>query len=152
MKTLSILIVVVVVFCLIGNPGKGASRLETSAPTLEIVRWIIVEEDQDRISGLETTTPTTAAATTPATPDQQPSSLSHQCSCERGRIQPPDSGFSSETENSTCDQYSTGRGPNQRVVSYSFYGDLSKNPEVGRKYFSQIGQRAEEVKSLYPGQ
>jgi hypothetical protein len=43
------------------------------------------------------------------------------------------------------------RGPGQRVVSYSFYGDLRQNPEVGRKYFNEIGARAEEVKTFYPG-
>ena len=74
-----------------------------------------------------------------------------QCSCSRSKSLNVSQLISSDLPNSSCDLHATARGPGQQVVSYSFYGDLSTNPEVGRKYFSQIGARAQEVQDLYPG-
>lgn len=50
---------------------------------------------------------------------------------------------------SACSDFATSRGPGQKVVSYTYFGD-SQSEGVRRKYFSQIRVRAEEVKRLYP--
>jgi len=76
-----------------------------------------------------------------------------QCYCDNNerRVSHVSKPITNDFLNSTCDWFATARGPGQRVVSYSFYGELRQNPEVGRKYFDEIGARAEEVKSFYPG-
>ncbi|CAL4092469.1 unnamed protein product, partial [Meganyctiphanes norvegica] len=51
---------------------------------------------------------------------------------------------------STCSNTATLRGPKQKVVSYTYYGDIS-NPGINNRYFSEIKNRAEEVARLYPG-
>ena len=51
---------------------------------------------------------------------------------------------------SSCNGYATSRGPGQKVVAYSYYGD-SRDERVRSRYLSQIRSRAEEVRDKYPG-
>ncbi|XP_076046060.1 uncharacterized protein LOC143028182 [Oratosquilla oratoria] len=51
---------------------------------------------------------------------------------------------------SNCNDYATSRGPGQKVVSYTYYGD-TKDPMIYHRYFSEIPNRAAEVMDKYPG-
>lgn len=46
---------------------------------------------------------------------------------------------------STCDIYASQRGPHQKVVSYSFYGNITS------PYFTGVAKNVEQVTQLYPG-
>ncbi|XP_037783313.1 uncharacterized protein LOC119579514 [Penaeus monodon] len=52
---------------------------------------------------------------------------------------------------STCNQFATARGPGQKVVTYSYYGNASDH-RVYDRYFSEIPRRAKEVAQRYPGE
>ena len=54
----------------------------------------------------------------------------------------------SSTTPSSCGDFSTSRGPGQKIVSYSYFGN-SRDRMVDLKYFSQIRSRASEVRSKY---
>ena len=146
MKTLAVLVIFVTFFCLFGNPSSESKFLDRETDQLfNVLRWFSIEANQPK--------PRTERLISKSNTDVQtikPNNNSeNKCNCEKKfNISLL---FSIENQNSTCDWFSTQRGPHQRIVSYSFYGDWIKNKEVGRKYFSQIGERAKEVKLHYPG-
>ncbi|KAL7636893.1 UNVERIFIED_CONTAM: hypothetical protein RMT77_012651 [Armadillidium vulgare] len=53
-------------------------------------------------------------------------------------------------ESSFCSDFSTSRGKNQSVVSYSIYGNYA-NKQIRERYYNQIEQRVKEVNMLYKG-
>ncbi|GAB6026326.1 hypothetical protein CHUAL_012532 [Chamberlinius hualienensis] len=61
-----------------------------------------------------------------------------QCDCDRERV------VSEMVVTSTCDAYSSARGENQNVVTFSFYGKLQ------RAYFIGIEENAKLLKRFYP--
>lgn len=50
---------------------------------------------------------------------------------------------------SICSDAASARGPGQKVVSYSFYGDWS-DPYIYKRYFKEIEDRAVDIKKWYP--
>ncbi|XP_068213707.1 uncharacterized protein [Palaemon carinicauda] len=50
---------------------------------------------------------------------------------------------------SSCSEEASARGPNQRVVSYSYFGNTS-DPGLYNRYFSEIRARAIEIQQHYP--
>ena len=162
MKTLAILVIIVLMFCLIGNPSSETKLLDNeNVQVFDLINWFSVDDTDPSLESV------TAEHDKPSMDFenqyfQEVSRTEHssqtrselsilQCTCERSKSLNVSQLISSDLPNSSCDPYATARGPGQQVVSYSFYGDLPSNPEVGRKYFSQIGARAEEVRDLYPG-
>ena len=51
---------------------------------------------------------------------------------------------------STCSQAAYLRGPNQKVVSYSYYGDLNSKKSQARQYFSGIFRNYKAIQEFYP--
>ncbi|GAB6029477.1 hypothetical protein CHUAL_005231 [Chamberlinius hualienensis] len=66
-----------------------------------------------------------------------------RCKCSKGKVSKEKELLNSEIQ-STC-PYSSFRGLNQKVISYSFYGDTDSG------YFKGIEINTKSVKELYPG-
>lgn len=71
----------------------------------------------------------------------------YDCGCPRSG---PPIGGSSKLE-SLCSDWSSSRGPGQRVVSYTVYGDMN-HQQVYKQYFSAIEDRIKNVQKQYEGQ
>jgi hypothetical protein len=52
--------------------------------------------------------------------------------------------------NSTCSSSADKRGPHQRVIAYSLYGDLSRE-DVFHKYLSPLKRTISLIPLIYPG-
>jgi hypothetical protein len=52
--------------------------------------------------------------------------------------------------NSTCSLAADGRGPNQKVIGYSIYGNLSQS-HVFRQYLKPFIKTLKEIPNRYPG-
>lgn len=52
--------------------------------------------------------------------------------------------------NSTCSRAADERGPNQRVIAYSLYGDFSRE-DVFHKYLSPLKRTISLIPLIYPG-
>ncbi|KAK4298398.1 hypothetical protein Pmani_029249 [Petrolisthes manimaculis] len=80
----------------------------------------------------------------------------YNCGCPRSG--PPISSSPSEHNNnnnnnnnkSLCSDWSSSRGPGQRVVTYTVYGDMN-NSQVYKQYFSAIEDRIKNVQQKYEG-
>jgi hypothetical protein len=136
------------VFCFLGDPKNVREGKVIDTETDHVVRVLNWIKEPEHLTRTERTV-------FERNEDQNhirtTSKVLEKCSCDRKKEPNITRPVSSDFPNSTCDWFATSRGSGQKVVSYSFYGDLNQNPEVGRKYFNQIGARADEVKSLYPG-
>jgi hypothetical protein len=51
---------------------------------------------------------------------------------------------------STCSHAADRRGPNQKIVTYSLYGNFSREDHV-KKYVIPFGETLKSVPSIYPG-
>ena len=51
---------------------------------------------------------------------------------------------------STCSEQADLRGPNQRIISYSVYGNLS-DPYIIQRYLKPMLSNIEDIHELYPG-
>lgn len=51
---------------------------------------------------------------------------------------------------STCSEQADLRGPNQRIISYSVYGNLS-DPYIIQRYLKPMLSNIENIHELYPG-
>lgn len=69
----------------------------------------------------------------------------YNCGCPR--LGPP---LGDSDSVSLCSEWSSSRGPGQRVVAYSVYGDIRRK-QVKKQYYSEIEDRAKEVARLYSG-
>ncbi|XP_046449582.1 uncharacterized protein LOC124198012 isoform X3 [Daphnia pulex] len=52
--------------------------------------------------------------------------------------------------NSTCNEHADLRGPHQKVIAYSLYGNLTQ-PNVNRRYLKPLVETAETILRVYPG-
>lgn len=69
----------------------------------------------------------------------------YECGCPR--LGPP---LGDSDAPSLCSEWSSSRGPGQKVVTYSVYGDI-KRKQVKKQYYSEIEDRVKEVAQLYSG-
>ena len=60
------------------------------------------------------------------------------------------SGLSVPSFNSTCSLEADRRGPNQKVIGYSLFGNLS-NPHIFRQYLKPFVKTLKEIPLRYPG-
>lgn len=56
----------------------------------------------------------------------------------------------SDVFNSTCSRAADRRGPHQKVISYSIYGDFSQ-PDIVRKYLKPFRETIKTIPVIYPG-
>ncbi|XP_049849060.1 uncharacterized protein LOC126317237 [Schistocerca gregaria] len=67
---------------------------------------------------------------------------------EAGALEePPEVTTAAGWPNSTCGEGATARGPGQRVVAFSYYGDVNNT----RGYYTGIERNAAAIGGLYPG-
>ena len=67
--------------------------------------------------------------------------LDPECSCRK--VNPLES--VPLLNRSTCGQYASDRGPGQKIIAFTFYGNLNS------KYFAGIASNAASIQSSYPG-
>jgi hypothetical protein len=60
------------------------------------------------------------------------------------------SGLTDTSFNTTCSLNADRRGPNQRVIGYSIFGNLS-HPNVFRQYLKPFVKTLKEIPFRYPG-
>ena len=74
-----------------------------------------------------------------------------QCECQRQlteiQVNPTNLNFSQ----TTCSSDSFQRGPHQRVISFSFFGDITSNCHKWRRYFEGIVENLKLIPKYYPG-
>lgn len=52
--------------------------------------------------------------------------------------------------NSTCNERADQRGPHQKVIAYSVYGDVTQT-DVNRRYFKPLVETTKRIVHIYPG-
>lgn len=74
------------------------------------------------------------------------------CKCNKGNSVPTDESYRNipDREFDWCSKSSTARGPNQRVIAYTLYGDAT-DPKVFLRYFSWLRNISVTAQSYYPG-
>ena len=55
-----------------------------------------------------------------------------------------------EPAHSTCNEHADQRGPHQKVIAYSVYGDLTQ-PHVNRRYLKPLLETTKRIVHIYPG-
>ena len=129
--------------------GKQKPRLQLTCLSIAASVFITISLFQ-RNSSKHSSTATDYEFVSPSSPFHPSTERNFTfpfCKCTRLGLEiesPDDGGLPS-----ACSDYATSRGPGQKVVSYSYFGD-SQAEGTRRKYFSQIRVRAEEIKRLYP--
>ena len=54
-------------------------------------------------------------------------------------------------EATTCGKDAFLRGPGQKVVGFSFYGDINSNKSIEKGYFEGIVENLQLIRAYYPG-
>ena len=72
-----------------------------------------------------------------------------QCDCKRDIFAEEDSNAKEST--STCSHQSIARGPHQKVVAFSFYGNPNSTQVQERRYFKGIKANLNLIPKYYPG-
>ena len=55
-----------------------------------------------------------------------------------------------EPAHSTCNEHADQRGPHQKVIAYSVYGDLTQT-HVNRRYLKPLLETTKRIVHIYPG-
>ena len=53
-------------------------------------------------------------------------------------------------EETTCSRDAFNRGPNQKVVAFSFYGDPESEEHIRKQFFEGISRNLERIREKYP--
>lgn len=78
-------------------------------------------------------------------PDSQSSSYRSPCPCSRNNT----SRYQGKAEYKWCNQEAIQRGPNQKIASFSLFGNADKK---GMRYFSFLRENAIKINQLLPGE
>lgn len=57
----------------------------------------------------------------------------------------------SQQFNSTCSWEADQRGPHQKIIGYSIYGELSKHKQRANRYLSCLKETLRIIPKAYPG-
>lgn len=72
------------------------------------------------------------------------------CDCEREIWVNPEFDVQSKDNFTTCSGHAFQRGPHQKVVSYSYYGDPNSRKSQVKQYFNGIFKNYQAIQGFYP--
>ena len=72
------------------------------------------------------------------------------CNCDRQIFVEENFDPSQEDNFTTCSQHAFLRGPNQKVIAYSYYGDPKSTRSQKKQYFNGIFKNYQAIQDSYP--